>query len=88
MFTDETKTVLMPRELTAENGAKALLIGEFYSNLVIACECCDESGYIDGNIDGEICDACSGAGSYTVPVPVSWTTIKAIYDKAVEYYAT
>jgi len=31
------KTVLMPKRLTAENGAKALLIGEFFEFIEIQC---------------------------------------------------
>ena len=37
----ETKTVMMPRELTAENGAKALLLGEFSVGDFIECGRCD-----------------------------------------------
>lgn len=82
------ETVMMPRELTAENGAKALLIGELYSDITCACEGCDASGFAHGNIDGEICEECTGAGSYTMRVPVSWSTIKEIYAKAVQHLGT
>ena len=78
----ETKTVMMPRELTAENGAKALMSGEFYSEIVQPnpdyCGCNQSD-----------CDYClEGMGEgveemITVSVPVSWPTIKAIYSMAV-----
>ena len=35
----ETKTVMMPRELTAENGAKAALMGEFLIKSPLRCDC-------------------------------------------------
>lgn len=74
-------TVVMPRELTAENRAKALLMGEFYSEVEMTCDWCDGEGFVDN----EGCEACRGAGDYTMRVPVTWTTIKAIYAKAVEH---
>ena len=40
----DTKTVMMPRELTAENGAKALLIGEFEESIILPCPRCDGEG--------------------------------------------
>jgi len=71
--------ILMPKELTAENGAKALLIGEFQETIELNCPECDDDG------DPE-CEICEGSTQYLQPVPVSWTTIKAIYKKAVEYF--
>jgi hypothetical protein len=80
-----SENVLMPKELTAENGAKALLMGEFYSEVVQDCPDC-EDGWED--IDsGEECHNCGGAGCYTMRVPVSWTTIKEIYRMAVDHLA-
>lgn len=38
------KTVIMPKELTAENGAKALLIGEFQEEIELTCSACDYHG--------------------------------------------
>ena len=35
---------VMPRELTAENGAKALLIGEFHEVIDVTCSNCDGDG--------------------------------------------
>jgi hypothetical protein len=61
--------VVMPRRLTAENGAKALLMGEFFEE--------HECSYYDAN--GELVE-------YTEKVPVSWDTIKRIYDMVVSHY--
>ncbi len=70
----------MPRELTAENGAKALLIGEFYQYVELPhpdhCGC------------GQ-CRACLSGDDppymYTAKIIIDWTTIKDIYKKAVEH---
>lgn len=64
----------MPKELTAENGAKALLSGEFNEVITVEnpsiCECgeCDDPLYVNKK------------------VPVEWSTIKAIYNKVVGHY--
>lgn len=71
------ETVIMPKTLTAENGAKKLLIGEFKESITVPCYSC--TGY-------EACAVCRGAEEYTISVPVKWTTIKAIYAKAVEHF--
>ncbi|MBS1029243.1 hypothetical protein [Gluconobacter albidus] len=69
----------MPERLTAENGAKAALIGEFYETTPVQCHECH------GNPDDrEECEICDGAGELTQRVPVQWTTIKEIYKRAVE----
>lgn len=68
--------VLMPEELTAENGAKSLLMSEFHEVVELECGACDA--------DDEDCEVCGGNGSYTYRVPVSWPTIKSIYRLAVE----
>jgi len=66
--------VKLPNKLTAENGAKALLIGEFYETLTLDCEyCC-----------GDGCADCHDTGSVDYKVYVGWTTIKEIYNKIVE----
>ena len=77
--------VMMPRSLTAENGAKTLLMGEFYETLLIPCRSCDGDG--QGH-NGEHCLDCGGHGNDTVQVSVNWTTIKAIYAKAVDGLAS
>lgn len=70
--------VLMPRTLTAKNGAKAELSGEFKEEVKLSCFECDED---NADID---CEICEGKGHYYQIVPVEWTTIKNIYRKAVE----
>lgn len=75
----ENKKVLVPAKLTAENGAKAALMGEFHENVIMGCSDCDGEGFIDG----EPCEDCGGVGEYTTSFPVSWTMIKAIWEKAV-----
>jgi len=70
--------IIMPHSLTAENGAKALLSGEFHETVIIPCSACEENGY------DELCEECTGAGEYALKVPVSWTTIKEIYRKVVD----
>lgn len=82
----ESEYVLMPKRLTAENGAKALLAGEFFESVHIPIprECdCNNCGICDRANDQEI----KGEDSEELRVPVSWTTIKAIYEKAVEHLA-
>ena len=64
----------MPEKLTAENGAKALLMAEFEEDIERDCEC-------GGGIDD--CEVCGGTGQYVEQVPISWTNIKRIYEKAV-----
>lgn len=75
----ETKTVIMPRELTAENGAKAALMGEFSIEFPMMCSACDFHGADDE------CEVCGGTGEYMHPVNVPWTTIKEIYAAAVKH---
>ena len=71
--------ILMPKELTAENGAKSLMMGEFFEEIVLDCTECDGSDL------GDECDYCDGSGVYTHRVRVSWTTIKDIYKMAVKH---
>lgn len=70
---------IMPTSLTAENGARALLAGEFSFCQQHVCHecslCSDESS------DG--CEICGGEGSYNQHSPVEWTLLKEIYQKAV-----
>ena len=70
------KKILMPETLTAENGAKAALIGEFFEMVAVVCPDCLH--------DDENCKTCGGDGSIDQKVQVSWTTIKEIYKRAVE----
>ena len=71
--------IMVPVELTAENGAKAALVGEFYEKITMYCPHCTE-----GMIDGDVCEECDGAGEYALGVAVSWPTIKEIWKKAIE----
>lgn len=70
--------IIMPTELTAENGAKAALIGEFCEHVPIVCPNCVVSGESNG------CEVCGGSGEVVLDVPVSWATIKKIYSAAVK----
>ena len=45
--TSQLDRLVMPRVLTAENGAKGLLSGEFYEEVEVACPDCDGSQYYD-----------------------------------------
>lgn len=72
--------VLLPRALTAENGAKGLLIGEFHEKCKVRCPECEPEEEI------EECELCHGEGEWTEQVPVSWTTIKDIYQMIVEHF--
>ncbi len=78
--------ILMPKSLTAENGAKSLLIGEFSETVIMRCEECDGSGVTFYDGCEEICEECTGAGDYSLKVPIEWTTIKDIYAKCAEYF--
>lgn len=71
--------VMLPRKLTAENGAKGLLSGEFFEEIQV-----ENMGYCGCGK----CDFCvefpDTSQFETKKVPVSWSTIKAIYDMIVE----
>jgi hypothetical protein len=72
----ESDTVNMPRALTAENGAKAAMMGEFFVCLSFTCPDCN----------GEGCEECKGVGGWAQQVPIAWSTIKTIYAKAVSLF--
>ncbi|WP_436967367.1 hypothetical protein [Citrobacter amalonaticus] len=69
---------IMPKKLTAENGAKGALSGEFSENKFINCPEC---------FGDDECETCDGSGRIEISVPVSWTTIKEIWAKGVEHFA-
>lgn len=69
----------MPGKLTAENGAKAALSGDFAEHKVINCPEC---------FGDDECESCDGSGRIKVEVIVSWSTIKAIWEKGAEHFAT
>lgn len=73
--------VMMPKRLTAENGAKAAMIGEFYEEITVRCPDCD------GGNDDLFCASCNDEGTVQQPVQVQWDTIKQIYTRAVELLA-
>lgn len=71
----------MPLSLTAENGAKSLLSGEFFETIEINNEeyCgCNECDYCIEFPDIE--------QIVKIKIPVSWSTIKDIYAKIVSHY--
>lgn len=69
---------IMPMKLTAENGAKGALSGEFSETKFINCPEC---------FGDDECETCDGSGRIEISVPVSWTTIKEIWAKGVEHFA-
>lgn len=75
------RLVKLPSALTAENGAKALLIGEFFETTEIECPACN------GDDRHAPCDECGDTGTIWQRVPVEWDTIKRIYDKIVEHFS-
>lgn len=68
---------LVPKRLTAENGAKSVLSGEFSETKFINCPEC---------FGDDECETCDGSGRIEITVPVTWTTIKAIWAKGVEHF--
>ena len=69
--------VTVPKKLTAENGAKGVLSGEFSETKFINCPEC---------FGDDECETCDGSGRIEITVPVSWTNIKAIWAKGVEHF--
>ncbi|WP_343500518.1 hypothetical protein [Enterobacter bugandensis] len=69
--------LMVPKRLTAENGAKTALIGEFNLEYSLTCHECF----------GEGCDDCSGEGTWINTIPVDWSTIKDIWAKAIDHFA-
>ena len=70
---------LMPRQLTAENGAKALLLGEFKLQVTRECPECQE---LEEPLEG--CEVCDGEGQYAQRHTIPWDQIKFIYSEAVK----
>lgn len=70
--------VRVPKKLTAENGAKGVLSGEFSETTFISCPEC---------FGDDDCETCDGSGRIEIKVPVSWTTIKTIWAKGCEYFS-
>lgn len=70
--------VMVPMKLTAENGAKGALLGEFSETKFINCPEC---------FGDDECDTCDGSGRIETKVQVSWTNIKAIWAKGIEHFS-
>lgn len=70
--------VMVPMRLTAENGAKGALSGEFSETKFVNCPEC---------FGDDECETCDGSGKIEITVPITWTTIKAIWVKGVEHFA-
>ncbi|XFY54822.1 DUF551 domain-containing protein [Klebsiella pneumoniae] len=70
--------VMVPIRLTAENGAKRALSGEFSETKFVNCPEC---------FGDDECETCDGSGRIEITVPVTWTTIKEIWAKGVEHFA-
>ncbi|QZI68714.1 hypothetical protein K5F93_20235 [Pseudomonas protegens] len=70
---------VMPKKLTTENGAKALLLGEFKLQSTQECSECREF-----EEPAEGCEICDGEGEYGQKHTIPWDLIKFIYSKAVE----
>ncbi len=70
--------VMVPMRLTAENGAKGVLSGEFSETKFVNCPEC---------FGDDECETCDGSGRIEIKVPVTWTTIKDIWIKGVEHFA-
>lgn len=71
--------ILMPKELTSENGAKYLMMGEFTMPVIYDCSECT------WEINNEMCEICGGESTYVEEKVIPWDTIKDIYSKAVEH---
>ena len=74
---------LLPKKLTAENGAKAALMGEFFETVEVDCPLCEGGEFKN---DYEVCVECNDTATITDEVAISWTNIKAIYAAAVAYF--
>jgi hypothetical protein len=70
--------VMVPMTLTAENGAKGALSGEFSETKFVNCPEC---------FGDDECETCDGSGRIKITVPVSWTTIKEIWTKGVDHFS-
>lgn len=68
---------IMPVALTAKNGAKWALSGEFSAAREVTCPECEGDG----------CSDCDGRGDWYEDQAIDWTTIKEIYRRAVEVCA-
>lgn len=75
-------SILMPETLTAEDGHKSLLIGEFFETIEVLND--DYCGCGKCNYCLDVQD--DDAQQYLIQkVYVSWATMKSIYNKVVEF---
>ncbi len=70
---------IMPKTLTAGNGAKGALIGEFYTEHFVRCDECDSEGSEDAP-----CEECNNQGGHSERTYIDWPTLKNIYRMAVD----
>ncbi|KGT87212.1 hypothetical protein NG99_23590 [Erwinia typographi] len=70
------RLVSVPARLTAENGAKAALMGEFKVEYEMCCFQCDGAG----------CDECNDRGSWVERHIIPWDTVKEIYSAAITHF--
>lgn len=70
--------VIVPMRLTAENGAKGVLSGEFSETQFVNCPEC---------FGDDECETCDGSGRIEITVPITWTTIKEIWAKGVGHFS-
>jgi hypothetical protein len=71
---------IMPRVLSAENGAKSLLLGEFMTSQTHLCYECS----VSGEEPDDECHICKGLGTYKQSSPVEWHLVKDIYLMAMK----
>lgn len=74
--------IIMPKELTAENGAKGIFIGQFSETFEMTCLCepCEK------NYNDLPCEVCNDTGTYLQTTIISWSNIKDIYKLAVKHF--
>jgi len=72
--------VYVPCELTAENGAKAAMTGEFKIDVPMVCSACN---FHEAQVD---CEVCGGEVNYMQSVTIPWDSIKNIYRAAVKHF--
>lgn len=65
---------ILPLKLTAANGAKGALSGEFHVIYPIVCQECG----------GEGCENCNDEGGWQGEILIGWEMIKRIYEAAVK----
>lgn len=75
-----TDKILLPKKLTAEEGYKGLLSGEFFETITVSNESYCGCGQCD------FCEDFPDVEEYEIrKVPISWDNIKRIYEMIVEF---